>query len=123
MGALIKPSWHILDSYAALVVSFLIAKVGFDILWGCVREFIDSAPGPEILLRIRTCVFGVEGIVDVHDLKVRTSGGLYQMALHVVIDGNLSVSHGHGIAEEVEKCLDKEFELGEVIVHVDPSSG
>ncbi len=123
MGALIKPSWHILDSYAALVVSFLIAKVGFDILWGCVREFIDSAPGPEILLRIRTCVFGVEGIVDVHDLKVRTSGGLYQMALHVVIDGNLSVSHGHRIAEEVEKCLDKEFEPGEVIVHVDPSSG
>jgi cation diffusion facilitator family transporter len=31
-GTLINPSWHILDAFAALIVSFFIIKVGFDIL-------------------------------------------------------------------------------------------
>ena len=45
------------------------------------------------------------------------------MVLHVVIDGNLTVTQGHGIAKNVERCLEVEFEeLSEVIVHVDPSS-
>jgi len=122
-GALIKPNWHILDAYAALVVSFLIAKVGLEVLWGSIREFIDSAPKPEVLEKIRLCAAGVEGVIDLHDLKVRTSGGLFQMVLHVVIDGNLTVTQGHGIAKDVERCLEVEFEeLSEVIVHVDPSS-
>ena len=122
-GALIKPNWHILDAYAALVVSFLIAKVGLEVLWGSIHEFTDSAPKPEVLEKIRLCAGGVEGVIDLHDLKVRTSGGLFQMVLHVVIDGNLTVTQGHGIAKDVERCLEVEFEeLSEVIVHVDPSS-
>jgi cation diffusion facilitator family transporter len=122
-GARIRPDWHILDAYAALVVSFLIAKVGLEVIWGSIREFTDSAPGSEVLARIRGCARRVEGVIEVHDLKVRTSGGLYQMALHVVIDGDISVAHGHRIAKKVEECLDEEFEqVGEVIVHMDPST-
>ncbi len=122
-GALIRPAWHILDAYAALVVSFLIAKVGLEVVWGSILEFTDSAPRPEVLARIKECACKVEGVIEVHDLKVRTSGGLYQMGLHVVIDGEISVAHGHRIAKKVEECLDQEFEqLGEVIVHVDPAT-
>lgn len=122
-GAQIRPDWHILDAYAALVVSFLIAKVGLEIVWISIREFTDSAPSPEILDRIRDCARSVEGVIDVHDLKVRTSGGLYHMGLHVVIDGSQSVAEGHLIAKKVEECLDEEFDqLSEVIVHVDPDT-
>ena len=121
-GAHIKPSWHILDSYAALCVSFFIIKVGLEILWGAISEFTDTAPQPEILSKIRQCTLSVDGVIDMHDLRVRTSGGLHQMELHIVVDGRLTVTEGHRIAKAVESCLAEEVaDLDRIIVHVDPA--
>jgi cation diffusion facilitator family transporter len=72
-GSLIRPSWHILDSFAALLVSFFIVKVGLDILRKSLREFTDTAPRPEVLSEIRRHILSVEGVLDMHDLRVRTS--------------------------------------------------
>ncbi len=121
MGALIKPSWHILDSFAALLVSFFIVKVGLEILKNSLREFTDTAPPPEIMKKISNCTRSVDGVKEMHDLRVRVSGGLYQMETHIVVDGNLTVTEGHRIAKEVERCLEEKVEdLDRVIVHVDP---
>ena len=120
-GALINPDWHILDSFAALIVSFLIIKVGFDILIKSLREITDAAPRPDIIENIKRCCLTVEGVLDMHDLRVRTSGGLYQMETHIVVDGNMTVVEGHGVAKAVERCLVDKFEdLDRVIVHIDP---
>jgi len=122
VGARIKPSWHILDSYAALFVSFLIIKVGLDILMGTMREFTDVAPQPEILRKIRQCALSVDGVIDMHDLRARTSGGRHQMEVHIVVDDRLTVAKGHRIAKTVESCLAEEVpDLDSVIVHVDPA--
>jgi cation diffusion facilitator family transporter len=121
-GARIKPSWHILDSLAALLVSFFIVKVGLDILRNTFREFTDTAPQPETLNKITDCIQTVEGVIDTHDLRVRTSGGLYQMETHIVVDGQLTVAEGHRIAKAVEICLAEEIsDVDRVIVHVDPA--
>lgn len=122
LGARIRPQWHMLDAYAALAVSLLIVKVGLEIVWRSLRELIDTAPAAEVLEQIRGCAKGVRGVLEVHDLKVRTSGGIYQMELHVVVDGGLTVRQGHAIAKEVEECLRQDFpDLAQVIIHVDPA--
>jgi len=121
-GARINPSWHILDSLAALLVSFFIVKVGLEILWNTFREFTDTAPQPETLNKITDCIRTVEGVIDMHDLRVRTSGGLYQMETHIVVDEQLTVAEGHRIAKAVEICLAEEIaDVARVIVHVDPA--
>jgi len=121
-GARINPSWHVLDSYAAVCVSFFIIKVGLEILWGAVREFTDTAPQPEILNKIRQCTLSVDGVIDMHDLRARTSGGLHQIEIHIVVDGGLTVTEGHLIAKAVESCLTEEVaDLDQIIVHVDPA--
>ena len=122
-GTLIKPSWHILDACAALIVSFFIIKVGLDILWKTLREFTDTAPRPEIIKEIMQCSLSVEGVMDAHDLRVRISGGFYQAEIHIVVDGQLTVVEGHRIAKTVERCLTEEMDaLERVIVHVDPAA-
>ena len=121
-GTLIKPSWHVLDACAALIVSFFIIKVGLDILWKTLREFTDTAPRPEIIKEIMQCSLSVEGVMDAHDLRVRTSGGFYQVEIHIVVDGQMAVVEGHRIAKAVERCLVEEMDtLERVIVHVDPA--
>ena len=121
-GTQIKPSWHILDSLAALLVSFFIVKVGLDILRNALREFTDTAPQLEVISKIRQCALAVDGVIDIHDLRVRTSGGFYQMEIHIVVDGQLTVAEGHRIAKAVESCLVEDIEsLDRAIVHVDPA--
>ncbi len=120
-GTLIKPSWHILDSFAALIVSFFIIKVGLNIIGKTLREFTDTAPRPEVIKKLMELSRVVEGVMDAHDLRVRTSGGFYQVEIHIVVDGQLTVSEGHRIAKTVEQYLVEEMdELDRVIVHVDP---
>ena len=120
-GAFIEPSWHILDAFAALIVSFFVIKVGLDILRKTLREFTDTAPRPEIIDKLMQLSRAVEGVMDAHDLRVRTSGGFYQAEIHIVVDGRLTVIEGHRIAKTVERCLAEEMdELDRVIVHVDP---
>ncbi|MFC1811755.1 cation diffusion facilitator family transporter [Thermodesulfobacteriota bacterium] len=121
-GTQIKPSWHILDSFTALLVSFFIVKVGLDIFRNALREFTDTAPNLEVISKIRQCALTVDGVIGTHDLRVRTSGGFYQMEIHIVVDGQLTVTEGHRIAKAVESCLVEDIEsLDRVIVHVDPA--
>ncbi|MBW2490611.1 MAG: cation transporter [Deltaproteobacteria bacterium] len=121
-GTQINPSWHVLDAFAALLVSFFIVKVGLDILKDALREFTDTAPDPEIIGKIKQCALSVNGVVDTHDLRVRTSGGLYQMEIHIVVNGKLTVSEGHKIAKTVESCLIEDVgNFDRIIIHVDPS--
>jgi cation diffusion facilitator family transporter len=120
-GARINPSWYFLDSFAALLVSFLIVKVGFKIVRNTWGEFTDKAPSADALKGMKTCALSVTGVLSVHDIRVRTSGGFYQMEIHIVVDGKLSVKEGHAIAKAVETCLTEEVAACEkVIVHVDP---
>ncbi len=120
-GAIINPSWHVLDSFAGLLVSFFIVKVGLEILGRSLREFTDASPPQEELEKINACAKSVEGVLDIHDLKARMTAGLYQMEIHIVVDGRLSVIEGHRIAKEVEACLFSEVEkIAKVIIHVDP---
>ena len=123
-GTQINPSWHILDSFAALLVSFFIVKVGLEILRDALREFTDTAPQPEIIGKIQQCALSVNGVLDTHDLRVRTSGGLYQMEIHVVVDGKLTVLEGHEIAKAVEGCLSEDVgNFSSITIHVDPEIG
>jgi cation diffusion facilitator family transporter len=120
-GARINPSWHILDAVATLVVSFFIIKVGTDILRNTLREISDAAPPPEVLQKIKTCSLSVDGVIDTHDLRVRSLAGQYQMEIHIVVDGGQTVAQGHDIAKSVESCISEEVRgVNKVIVHVDP---
>ena len=119
--AYFKPAWHILDSYAALLVSFFIIKIGYEIIIKTINEFTDAAPKGEILDKIKKCAMSVEGVVDVHDLRARISGSVFQMEIHISVDGRLTVLEGHRIAKAAEKRIEEEVDdVGSVIVHVDP---
>jgi cation diffusion facilitator family transporter len=122
-AAYFNPAWHILDAYAALLVSFFIVKVGIDIVAKTVPEFTDAAPSSEVLKNIEKCAVSVPGVIGAHDLRVRVSGGAYQMEIHILIDQHLTILQGHRIAKAVEKCIQEEIEdTDSVIVHVDPAN-
>ena len=121
-GTTIGPGWWVLDPLAAFVVALMVLKVGGGIMVQAVRELVDTAPTREVRGLAIDCAASVPGVLEVHDLRMRSMAGRIIMELHVVVDGELSVSQGHGIAKEVEVCLQGELGLmSQVTVHVDPA--
>lgn len=118
-----NPAWRMADAYAAFLVSFFVLAAGLDVIWDAVKELTDTAPDPKALAEMEACALSVPGVLGVHDLRVRLSGGRFQLELHVVVDGSLTVRQGHVIAKEVEHCLLDNLALVEkVIIHIDPQA-
>jgi cation diffusion facilitator family transporter len=123
-AAQLDPAWRVFDAGAAILVAAFILRVAGGILATAVREFTDTAPPTTVIDRMGRIACGVEGVQDVHDLKVRTSGGQYLVQVHITVDGTLSVASGHDIGTRVADRLSQEVDaVADVIVHVDPSTG
>jgi cation diffusion facilitator family transporter len=122
-AAQIDGNLRVLDAWAALLVALLIVRVGTRIVWSSVKEFTDAAPPIEIVNSMRKVARATEGVVGIHDLKVRMMGGLYLVQIHVEVDGTLTVTQGHSIAATVEASLKAALgDITSVIVHVDPAA-
>ncbi len=120
-AAWFNPDWHMADSLAALVVTYLIIRMGASLSKGALRELIDTVPEDGLINQISATAMAIEGVIEVHDIRARQSGPDIFAELHIVIDGNISVFDGHRIANTVEKRLLKDIEgAHRITIHVDP---
>ncbi|MBU8934659.1 MAG: cation diffusion facilitator family transporter [candidate division Zixibacteria bacterium] len=117
----VNPDWSLADSYAALVVTFFVAKIGLQLVWSAFKELSDTAPDREVLIQLTECAEQIDGIQQVHDMRARLSGSQIFVELHIVVDPDLTVRAGHAIAHNVKKRLLEEFsDVTRVIIHTDP---
>ncbi|MFW5794853.1 MAG: cation diffusion facilitator family transporter, partial [Bacillota bacterium] len=117
-----KLGLRILDPIAGLVVAFLILKVGYEILRDTSYELMDGRPEKEKVDIICYLAKNIEGVVAIHDIKLRSYGPKYIVDLKIAVDGKLTVKEGHNIAVEVKnKIMMSEDDVKDVLVHVDPN--
>lgn len=111
-----------LDAIAAIGVSILIAKVGWDITRRSLRELVDTALEPEKVEEIRKVIMTVDGVKAVHSLRTRSQGSNALVDVHIlVVNSRISVSEGHQISERVSRQLIGEIDfVTDVTVHIDP---
>ncbi|MFQ5935070.1 MAG: cation diffusion facilitator family transporter [Acidiferrobacterales bacterium] len=110
-----------LDSIAAVGVSLLIAKIGWDLGWQGVRELVDTGLDPEKVQTIKHTIAAVDGVEALHRLRSRRMGGDALVDVHIQVDPTLSVSEGHQISETVRsRLIDQIDEVSDVMVHIDP---
>jgi len=118
-GAMLGYSY--LDAVAAIAVSVMIAKIGFDLVRASTRELIDTALEPEVTEAIRKEIFSVDGVRALHMLRSRRSGGDALIDVHIQVDPRISVSEGHQIGDTVRRrLLERIDEVTDVTVHIDP---
>jgi ferrous-iron efflux pump FieF len=59
-------------------------------------------------------------VLDVHELRTRSSGLQVFMQMHMVLDPKLSLLEAHRIADEVEMALMADYPGADIIIHQDP---
>lgn len=110
-----------LDAVAAIIVGFMIIKMGISYGWDSVKELIDTAVEPEMLAKIERIIQAVDGVERIHQLRSRSMGDDILIDVHVLVAPQISVSEGHYIAQHVHQALVNQLDrVKDVIVHVDP---
>jgi len=111
------------DDWAALFASVFILYNAYLIFRPALGEIMDEHRYPELELRIRETALSVTGIVGTEKCFIRKAGMKYHIDLHAIVDGELSVRQGHDIAHILKDTLRHEhFEIGHVLIHVEPSN-
>lgn len=119
LGAYAGYNW--LDPLAAVIVSVMIAKVGYDLAWNNIKELVDTAPPQDFIDKVETIIFEIPEVKDVHKLRSRRTGADILLDLHIQVEPYISVSEGHQIGDNVtHRLLTQIDELSDVTVHVDP---
>ena len=109
-----------LDPLVGLVVSALIMKTAWDMGKQSVDELTDAVTDPEIGSHVHQ-LMNNEGVQDFHEVRVRRMGSYLLLDLHIEVDGHLSVSSAHQIAERARLRITQSLPtVTEVLVHVDP---
>jgi cation diffusion facilitator family transporter len=110
------------DGWAALFACAVIGFNGLRLLKGTLAEVMDIAPPAEIEARIRTIASRVDHVVEIEMCRIRKSGLVFFVDVHVHVDGNIPVREGHRIAHRVKDALlESELSIQDVDVHIEPA--
>ncbi len=112
--------YRFLDLVAALLVAFLIVRMGWKMAFQALSQLIDTALSEEEVQAIRTTLETTPGVRGLHELRTRRMGDQALVDAHVLVDPRISVSEGHHIAERARKRVLENHDVLDVMVHVDP---
>lgn len=106
------------DSVLAIVVSLLIARIGFQIFKRSMPTLVDerALDGGDIQRVAET----VPGVKSAYAIRSRTAATIRFAELTIAVDGQENVAAAHRIADAVEEQLRRTLEVHEVVVHVEP---
>jgi cation diffusion facilitator family transporter len=107
------------DAIAALGVSILVVWVSWQLGRRTIDGLLDSAPaGMED--QISAAVSAVPGVMNCHNIRVRYSGPVMFIDLHVLVDGQQTLFEAHRLTETVEGVIQTIVPAADVTVHPEP---
>ncbi len=112
--------YPILDPVAALIVGFMIARMGFGFGWAALQDLMDESADAEEVEAIRRTLAACPGVMNVHDLRTRKMGDMIVVDAHIEVDALISVEAGHDIAVEAQARVLKNHRVLRLMTHVDP---
>ena len=84
-------------------------------------ELMDREFPQEVRQKIREIATAPAEVIDMHDLRTRSSGRDSFIQLHLELPSDISLMEAHRIADDVELRLRDAFPEAEVIIHQDPA--
>jgi cation diffusion facilitator family transporter len=115
--------WAVLDPLASVIVGLFIMKVSIELLRNGFGDLMEQSLPDDVEQEILRLAASVPGVVEPHDLRTRRIGSHYAIELHILMDGDISLSETHEKASEVEELLRQHYGAEtHVAVHVEPIS-
>ncbi|MEO7107181.1 MAG: cation diffusion facilitator family transporter [Rhodoferax sp.] len=112
--------YPILDPIAALIVGFMVAKMGWGFGWDALHDLMDRAVDDEEVAAIRKTLTETPGVANVHDVRTRKMGDMIIVDAHIEVDATITVEAGHDIAVLARQRVLQRHRVLNLMTHVDP---
>ncbi len=112
--------YPILDPIAALIVGFMVARMGWHYGWGAMHDLMDRAVDEQEVQAIRQTLAQTPGVSGVHDVRTRKMGDMIVVDAHIEVDALLTVEAGHDIAVLARQRVMQHHRVLNLMTHVDP---
>lgn len=112
--------WLWADPLVAIAISLFILHSAWQILKDSLNLLMDRELPDEDRERICRIACSHPGVIDIHDLRTRSSGTHVFIQFHLELDGNMTLLDAHTIADQVMNELERAFPDAEVLIHEDP---
>ncbi|MDP3295287.1 MAG: cation diffusion facilitator family transporter [Nevskia sp.] len=112
--------YPILDPIAALIVGFMVAKMGWGFTWDALHDLMDRAVDEKEVEAIRQTLVGTPGVRSVHDIRTRKMGDMIVVDAHLEVDATITVEQGHDIAVEARRLVLQRHRVLNLMTHIDP---
>jgi cation diffusion facilitator family transporter len=112
--------YPILDPIAALIVGFIVAKMGWGFGWDALHDLMDRAVDEEDVQAIRSTLLETPGVQGVHDLRTRKMGDMIVVDAHLEVDATITVEAGHDIAVAARQRVLQRHRVLNLMTHLDP---
>ena len=112
--------YPLMDPIAALIVGFMVSKMGGVFCLDALHDLTDRAATDEEMTAIENDLRSVPGVLGLHDLRTRKTGDMLHVDVHLEVDGNLKISEGHDIAQRAHKMALQNHPILTFMIHVDP---
>jgi cation diffusion facilitator family transporter len=112
--------YPILDPIAALIVGFMVARMGWGFGWEALHDLMDRSVDEQEVAAIRDTLIETPGVVGVHDIRTRKMGDLIVVDAHLEVDAAISVEAGHDIAVAARQRVLQRHRVLNLMTHVDP---
>lgn len=111
----------LLDPIAALIVGFMVSKMGWGFFWDSLHDLMDRAATDEQIAGIAAEILATPGVSGMHELRTRKAGDMILADVHLEIDGALTVAEGHNIARQAKVNVMARHPVLYLMTHVDPA--
>ena len=113
--------YPILDPIAALIVGFMIVRMGWKFGWDAMHDLVDRSAADDEVQAIRTTLRETPGVVGVLDVRTRNMGDMIVVDAHFEVDALITVAAGHGIALAARERVMKRHRVLNLMTQVDPA--
>jgi cation diffusion facilitator family transporter len=112
--------YPMLDPIAAIIVGFMIGKLGWSFTLVAMHDLVDGAADTEEVLAIRATLVDTPGVISVHDVRTRNMGDMIIVDAHLEVDPDITVEAGHDIAVAAHSRVMARHRVLNVMTHIDP---
>jgi cation diffusion facilitator family transporter len=110
----------ILDPIAALIVGFMVVKMGWTFGWDALHDLMDRSIDEQEVAAIRQTLVETPGVINVHDVRTRKMGDMIIVDAHLEVDATITVEAGHDIAVLARDRVLMRHRVLNLMTHIDP---
>jgi cation diffusion facilitator family transporter len=113
--------YPILDPIAALIVGFMICRMGWKFGWDALHDLVDRSAADDEVQAIRRTLSETPGVIGVHDVRTRKMGDMIIVDAHIEVDALITVEAGHNISVAARERVLRHHRVLNLMTHVDPA--